>query len=671
MAAFESILAGAVCGCTYHLFSGQPLTIIGSTGPILVFETIAFSFCSDNGLDYLSFRFWIGTWTGVILLIMVAFDLSSLVRFITRFTEESFAALIALIFIYEAFSKLIKLEKQAHINFHALEPMNLECYCAAKNETHANDTSPVSTTPISPNTTNASYVDDYANVQWKLLPLELCEEYNGVLEGPGCKTPKYVADVFFFSCLLFLGTFFLAYSLKLFRNTRFFPNKVRVLISDFAVFLAIIAMVGLDIGMGFNTPKLTVPSEFRPTKEGRSWFVNPMKNPWWAIPAAILPALLCTILIFMDQQITAVIVNRKENKLKKGSGYHLDLFIIALQIVFCSMMGLPWFVAATVLSINHVNSLKIESETTAPGEKPQFLGVREQRVTGFCIFLFIGISILLTSILKYVPMPVLFGVFLYMGISSLKGVQFVQRLLIILMPTKYQPDYIFLRHVPVRRVHLFTLIQAVCLAILWTIKSIKSISIIFPLMVLAMCFVRKAMDWLFTQHDLKWLDDVMPETHKREKEDKKKKQIEALEKGEADELEMMGGTIQVPLQGGRLVNIPVDQIKYNPAKATVNISEEMAKTAIWKTLVSNESNPNIQDLDNNKPRKRKKKSKRKDAPGTIVEQEEPSPTKAPVKFSMGAEETEALIEYPEIRVSPPSEATTPNKESSNQEQTKL
>ena len=31
-----------------------------------------------------------------------------------------------------------------------------------------------------------------------------------------------------------------------------------------------------------------------------------------------VPALLCTILIFMDQQITAVIINRKEHKLKVG-----------------------------------------------------------------------------------------------------------------------------------------------------------------------------------------------------------------------------------------------------------------------------------------------------------------------------------------------------------------
>lgn len=39
--------------------------------------------------------------------------------------------------------------------------------------------------------------------------------------------------------------------------------------------------------------------------------------------AAIIPALLCTILIFMDQQITAVIINRKEHKLKVTRGSDL------------------------------------------------------------------------------------------------------------------------------------------------------------------------------------------------------------------------------------------------------------------------------------------------------------------------------------------------------------
>lgn len=46
-------------------------------------------------------RFWIGTWITVILIIMVAIDASALVCYITRFTEENFATLIAFIFIYK------------------------------------------------------------------------------------------------------------------------------------------------------------------------------------------------------------------------------------------------------------------------------------------------------------------------------------------------------------------------------------------------------------------------------------------------------------------------------------------------------------------------------------------------------------------------------------------
>lgn len=56
---------------------------------------------------------------------------------------------------------------------------------------------------------------------------------------------------------------------------------------------------------------------FQPTSPHRGWFVPPFGgNPWWVYLAAAIPALLVTILIFMDQQITAVIVNRKEHKLK-------------------------------------------------------------------------------------------------------------------------------------------------------------------------------------------------------------------------------------------------------------------------------------------------------------------------------------------------------------------
>lgn len=61
---------------------------------------------------------------------------------------------------------------------------------------------------------------------------------------------------------------------------------------------------------------------------------------------------------------------------QKGCGYHLDLFWVGILMAVCSFMGLPWYVAATVISIAHIDSLKMESESSAPGEQPQFLGVR-------------------------------------------------------------------------------------------------------------------------------------------------------------------------------------------------------------------------------------------------------------------------------------------------------
>jgi hypothetical protein len=80
-------------------------------------------------------------------------------------------------------------------------------------------------------------------------------------------------------------------------------------------------------------------------------------------------------------------------------------------------------------------------------------------------------------------MPVLYAIFLYMGINPLKEIQFMHRLLLIFMPEKYQPSYNFLKHVRTYKVHLFTFIQLLSLIFLFVIKMNKTISIMFPLMV--------------------------------------------------------------------------------------------------------------------------------------------------------------------------------------------
>ncbi|KAM6930823.1 solute carrier family 4 member 4a isoform 3-T3 [Xenentodon cancila] len=517
----ESFLGTAITGGVFCLLAGQPLIILSSTGPVLVFERLLFNFSRDNEFDYLEFRLWIGLWSAFFCLVLVATDASFLVKYFTRFTEEGFSCLISFIFIYDAFKKMIKLAHHYPINanFHEDYITQYDCMCMApailENETEVVGDPLESASVWYWNNTGLPL-----NATWSSLTKAECLKYKGELVGKAC---DFVPDITLMSFILFFGTYACSMSLKKFKASPFFPTTVRKLISDFAIILAILIFCGVDVLVGVDTPKLIVPTEFKPTSSKRGWFVPPFGgNPWWVYLASALPALLVTILIFMDQQITAVIVNRKEHKLKKGAGYHLDLFWVAVLMVVCSFMGLPWYVAATVISIAHIDSLKMETETSAPGEQPKFLGVREQRLTGVCVFVLTGLSVFMSPILKFIPMPVLYGVFLYMGVASLNGVQFMDRLKLLLMPAKHQPDLIYLRHVPLRKVHLFTFIQVLCLALLWILKSTVA-AIIFPVMILALVAVRKAMDYMFSQHDLSFLDDVIPEKDKKKKEDEKKK----------------------------------------------------------------------------------------------------------------------------------------------------
>ncbi|XP_012875818.1 PREDICTED: anion exchange protein 4 isoform X3 [Dipodomys ordii] len=498
----ESFLGTAVTGAAFCLMAGQPLTILSSTGPVLVFERLLFTFCRDYHLDYLPFRLWVGIWVATFCLVLVATEASVLVRYFTRFTEEGFCALISLIFIYDALGKMLSLARAYPIQRPGSPAYGCFCQYPGPGENVSQ------WTRTKPNDRDDILSMDLGLVNASLLPPPECTQKGGYPRGPGCHT---VPDIALFSLLLFLTSFFFATALKHVKNSRLFPSMVRKVFSDFSSVLAILLGCVLDAFLGLATPKLLVPTEFKPTLPGRSWLVSPFgANSWWLSVAAALPALLLSILIFMDQQITAVILNRTEYKLQKGAGFHLDLFCVAVLILLTSVLGLPWYVSATVISLAHMDSLRRESRAYAPGEAPSFLGIREQRLTGLMVFILTGTSIFLAPVLKFIPMPVLYGIFLYMGVAALSSIQFMKRVKLLLMPAKHQPDLLFLRHVPLSRVHLFTAIQLACLGLLWIIKSTPA-AIIFPIMLLGLVGVRKALEWVFSPQELLWLDELMPE----------------------------------------------------------------------------------------------------------------------------------------------------------------
>uniref|UniRef100_A0A8C5ESK3 Electrogenic sodium bicarbonate cotransporter 4-like n=1 Tax=Gouania willdenowi TaxID=441366 RepID=A0A8C5ESK3_GOUWI len=103
----ESFLGTALAGTVFCLFGGQPLIILSSTGPILIFEKLLYDFSKSNKVDYMELRLWIGLHSCLQCFLLVVSDASYIIKYMTRFTEEGFSSLISFIFISDALKKLV------------------------------------------------------------------------------------------------------------------------------------------------------------------------------------------------------------------------------------------------------------------------------------------------------------------------------------------------------------------------------------------------------------------------------------------------------------------------------------------------------------------------------------------------------------------------------------
>lgn len=431
--AVEMILASAFCGVAFALISGQPLVILGGTGPLLVFTAILYRLCADMNIPFLPAYGWVGLWSAGFLIILAITDASCLMRYFTRFTDEIFSALISIIFVYQAIKSLVFIFEDLDVKQHH--------------------------------------------------------------------------DTALLSLLLALGTFYIAMSLSRFRRSSFLLPKIREFLADFGPAIALGAMTIASVLLDeVFLDALPAPDVFG-TTTGRPWSVDLTAVPLWARFAAAGPALFATVLVYLDQNITARIVNSPDHRLHKGAAYHLDLGVVGLLIAVCSMFGLPWLVAATVRSLNHVRSLAtVEEVVSSKGEtREKVIHVRENRITGLVIHLLIGLSLLLLPLLKEIPMAVLYGLFLFMGVVSMSGNQFFERLSLWLKDPSLYPVTHYIRRVPRRTIHAFTLLQVVCLGILWFVKS-SSIGILFPVFIGLLVPVRLFAGRFFSAEDLAALD---------------------------------------------------------------------------------------------------------------------------------------------------------------------
>jgi len=470
--AVEMITATAWCGIFYALVGGQPMMINGGTGPVLAFSGVLYSLSKTMDVPFLTFNAWVGLWVALYLCIAAFVNLNKIIQYATRFTDEIFALLISIIFIINALGN-------------PFAPVGLYYY----------------------------FEDDHASHDEN----ETKSDYS------------YIATAFL-SVILCLGTVALAFFLKKIKFSPFGPNQLtRNIIHDFAVVAAIVTMstVGNVLFSTVKTETLNVPDTFSPTyaccnddcdtnwpkdcedqadpDRYRPWVVNlfDLNGKTYVPFMAAAPALLAFILVFLDDGITWHLINHPSHKLKHGAAYNYDTIIIAVMVAINSVLGLPWLVAATVRSLNHIHAMASKT----PNGK--FIEVCETRLSGLGIHIMCLITIFALPLLKLIPMPVLYGVFLFMGLVSLGSNQCWSRVLMFFkQPSRYgETGEPFSEHVAPKKIHLFTAIQLSLFITLYIVKSIKMISIVFPL-VIAVCIPIRLylLPKIFTPDELALLD---------------------------------------------------------------------------------------------------------------------------------------------------------------------
>mmetsp|Transcript_14257 Transcript_14257/g.26187 ORF Transcript_14257/g.26187 Transcript_14257/m.26187 type:complete len:207 (+) Transcript_14257:3-623(+) len=156
----------------------------------------------------------------------------------------------------------------------------------------------------------------------------------------------------------------------------------------------------------------------------------------------------------------------------------------------------------------------LEEGTPLPREEVdnaavQITSVLETRLSGLVLHLMILSSVALLPLLRYIPMPVIYGVFLYLGRKVMSGNEFISRCQTICYDSTKLPASSAIKLVGRRTVAKFIGIQGACLALLWSLKSFKPTAIFFPSVIGGLVLLRKyVLPKVFKPHELDILDST-------------------------------------------------------------------------------------------------------------------------------------------------------------------
>jgi len=227
----------------------------------------------------------------------------------------------------------------------------------------------------------------------------------------------------------------------------------------------------------------------------------------WHIGAAVVPALIITVLFYFDHNVSSQLAQVPEFNLKKPEAYHWDFFLLGIMTAICGFLGLPPINGVLPQAPMHTRACIAITRHSGPDGKSGF-EVREQRWTNLIQSLLCVMAMFITPVVKSIPRSVLWGFFIFMALESLPGSQFWDRLKLYFTDTKSLPDLVrgqhnlYLDTVPLSTVMRFTALQVLGVMICYGVTWAGVVGVIFPLFIMALVPFRKTVmkKWFKAEH---------------------------------------------------------------------------------------------------------------------------------------------------------------------------
>jgi hypothetical protein len=434
----ETLLANGIIGVLYAVCSGQPLVLLGITGPVAILLGTSASLAETFDAEYYAFFWWLCIWCSGLHILTAVCGWVQFVWYMTPFSSQIFEFFIAMSFVYESIRDLV-------------EPLHL-----------------MDSSSVDNNETRAA---GYASLVIGILTFYICW------------TLHFAETSVYFT-----------------RQVRTFLTSYNMMIA-LIVMTSLSYLPGVDQDSGDSGQSgisrvhiRSTPWDWQPTDPTRkyNWVTSPLDGiDAKGIFGALFPACMLYLLFFIDHNISSILTQSHKYNLQKPPAYHWDFFVLGWTVLPCGILGLPPGSGLIPQAPLHTRALCTRTHVVVTDDTTGTNGattttarthevvtfVEEQRWSALfqAIFMFVALSLLV--VISWIPTACLFGVFLYLGVGAMHGNEIWERITLCFMLPKKRPAGIPIvqKVTSWRTVQYFTLVQIASAILIFGIAQFATI----------------------------------------------------------------------------------------------------------------------------------------------------------------------------------------------------